>query len=101
MDILQEIDSQFQSRFAETVEKVVVDQHEARSFYVSYKSKEARRRIAVSGFRIGQAHIPAEKGKIPAYIPHVAYYMKKQDIDDLLKPYGTVTDGKFRRDTVS
>ena len=101
MDILQQLDSQFETRVFDTVDTVVKDQHDSRRFYITYKTKEARSTIAGKGFKIGQTAIPPERGQISAYIPYVPYYMTKQDVDDLLKPYGTVTEGKFRRDNVN
>ena len=99
-DILQEIDNQFQPRVFDSVESVTGDHLDRRRYYVTYKSLEARKLIAGSGFRIGHTVIPPEKGQIPAYMPHIPYFMTEQDIQDLLQPYGTITEGRFRRDKV-
>ena len=99
-NIMQEIDSQFATRVFDVVETVVADHLDARRFYIVYVSVDARKQIAGSGFKIGRISIPPEKGQLPVYIPHLPYYINRQDIDGLLRPYGTVTEGRFRRDSI-
>ena len=99
-DIMQSLDNQFSERVFDMVETVVVDHLDARRFYVVYVSLQARKKIAGSGFRIGRTSIPPEKGQIPAYIPHLPYYITGQDIHGLLRPHGRITEGRFRRDSI-